>query len=91
MNKSELIAKIAEKTGLDKKQAAAALDATIAVITETLKADDKVALLGFGTFEVRERAATTARNPRTGEAIEVAAKRVPTFKPGKALKDAVDK
>ena len=91
MNKSELIAKIAEKTGLDKKQAAAALDATIAVITETLKADDKVALLGFGTFEVRERAATTARNPRTGETIEVAAKRVPTFKPGKALKDAVDK
>lgn len=91
MNKSELIAKIAEKTELDKKQAATALDATISSITEALKAGDKVALLGFGTFEVRERTATTARNPRTRETVEVAAKKVPAFKPGKALKEAVDK
>lgn len=91
MYKSELIAKIAEKTELDRKQAAAALDATITSITEALKAGDKVALLGFGNFEVRTRAARQSRNPQTGETIEVAAKKVPAFKPGKALKDAVDK
>jgi len=91
MNKSDLIAKIAEKTELNQKQAAAALDTTIILITEALKAGETVQIMGFGTFEVRERAATTARNPRTGETVEVAAKKVPAFKPGKALKEAVDK
>ena len=91
MNKSDLIAKIAEKTELNQKQAAAALDTTIILITEALKAGETVHIMGFGTFEVRERAATTARNPRTGETVEVAAKKVPAFKPGKALKEAVDK
>ena len=91
MTKSELIAKIVDKTELDKKQAAAALDAIIAVITEALKAGEKISLPGFGTFEVRERAARQSRNPRTGETVEVAAKRVPAFKPGKGLKEAVNK
>ena len=89
MNKSELIAKIAEKTELNQKQAATALDATILSITEALKAGETVQIMGFGTFEVRERAARQSRNPRTGETIEVAAKKLPGFKPGKGLRDAV--
>ena len=89
MNKPELIAKIVDKTELDKKQAAAILEATITVITEALKTGEKISLPGFGTFEVRERAARQSRNPRTGETVEVAAKRVPAFKPGKGLKEAV--
>ena len=89
MNKSDLIKSIATKAGLSNKQAGAALDATIQSITDALKANDSVQLVGFGTFEVKTRAARTGKNPRTGEAVEVAAKKVPGFKPGKALKDTV--
>ncbi|HAK13949.1 MAG TPA: DNA-binding protein HU [Acinetobacter radioresistens] len=90
MNKSELIDAIAEKGGLSKTDAGKALDATIASITEALKQGDTVTLVGFGTFGVKERAARTGRNPKTGKAVEVAAKAVPHFKPGKALRDAVN-
>jgi len=90
MTKSELVNKIAEKTNLSKKDAAAALDALIATITEALKAEGKLAIPNLGTFEVRERAARIGHNPRTGESVEIAAKRVPAFKPAKALKDAVE-
>ena len=89
MNKAQLIEVIAAKAELSKKDAEAALNATVDAIKEALKADDKVQLVGFGTFAVKARAARTARNPRTGEAIEVAAAKVPTFAAGKALKDAV--
>ena len=89
MNKAELIDAIALKANLSKKDADAALSATVAAITEALKAGDKVQLVGFGTFAVKARAARTGRNPKTGEAIEVAAAKVPTFAAGKALKDAV--
>ena len=91
MNKTELIKTIATKAELNNKQASAALEAITSSVVEALKADDKVSLLGFGTFEVRTRAARTGRNPATGEAIEIAESKVPAFKPGKALKDAVDK
>lgn len=89
MNKTELVNAIAAKTGLSKKDADAALAATVEAVTEALKAGDKVALVGFGTFEVRERAARTGKNPATGETIEIAACKAPAFKAGKALKDAV--
>ena len=89
MNKQELISKIAEKTGISKKDAATALAALTTSITEELKAGEKIAIPGLGTFEVRERAARTGKNPRTGEAVEIAAKKLPAFKPAKALKDAV--
>ena len=89
MNKAELIDAIALKADLSKKDAEAALSAAIEAIKEALKADDKVQLVGFGTFAVKARAARTARNPKTGETIEVAAVKVPTFAAGKALKDAV--
>ena len=89
MNKTELIKTIATKAELNNKQASAALEAITSSVVEALKADDKVSLLGFGTFEVRTRAARTGRNPATGEAIEIAESKVPAFKPGKALKDAV--
>ena len=89
MNKTELIAAVAEKAGFSKKDAEAAVNAALATITETLKAGDKVSLVGFGTFEVRERAAKQGRNPKTGEAMTIAASKVPAFKAGKALKDAV--
>ena len=88
MNKSTLIAKIAEKSGLDKKQSEAALNAFTATITEALKAGEKVQLMGFGTFEVKERAARMGRNPATGEATEIAAKKIPAFKADKGFKDA---
>ena len=91
MNKNELIAAVAEKANLTKKDAAAAVDAMIASITEALANNDKVQLVGFGTFEVKERAARTAKNPRTGETVEVPAAKVPSFKAGKALKDTVSK
>ena len=90
MTKPELIAKIAEKTNLSKKDAAAALDALISTITETLKAEGKLAIPSLGTFEVKERAARIGKNPRTGEKVEIAAKKVPAFKAAKALKDAVE-
>ena len=89
MNKNEFVNAIAEKSGLTKKDAEAALNAYIEVVTDALKAGDSVQLIGFGTFEVRERAARTGRNPLTGETIEIAAAKVPAFKSGKALKDAI--
>jgi len=90
MTKSELVNKIAEKTNLSKKDAAAALTALTGTIMETLKAEGKLAIPSLGTFEVKERAARTGRNPQTGEKVEIAAKKVPAFKAAKALKDAVE-
>ena len=90
MNKQELISKNAEKASISKKDAAAALTALTATITEELKSGEKVAIPSLGTFEVRERAARTGKNPRTGEAVEIAAKKLPAFKAAKALKDAVE-
>ena len=89
VNKTELVSAVAEKTGLSKKDSDAAVNATIDAITESLKNDDKVALVGFGTFEVRARAERMGKNPQTGEAIKIAASKVPAFKAGKALKDAL--
>lgn len=90
MNKSELIAAVAEKADISKKDADKAVAAVLDAITESLTAGDKVQLVGFGTFEVRARAARTGRNPRTKETIQIAASKLPVFKAGKALKDAVD-
>ena len=90
MNKNELSAAIAAKTGMTRKDAEAAVAAVLEVVGETLKSGEKVALVGFGTFEVKERPARMARNPRTGEEIEIAACKVPGFKAGKALKDTVN-
>ena len=87
MNKVTLVAKIAEKSGLSKKQAELALGAFIDAVTEALKEGDKVQLMGFGTFEVKERAARTGRNPSTGATIEIPASKTPTFKAGKGLRD----
>ena len=89
MNKTELITAMAEASGLTKKDCDTALNAFVDTLQTALKSGDKVQLLGFGTFEVKERAARTGRNPRTGEAMEIAASKNPTFKAGKALKDAV--
>lgn len=89
MNKAELIAKIAMNSGLSKKDSEKALTAAIDAITEALKNGEKVQLVGFGIFDVKERAPRTGRNPKTKEAIQIPASRVPQFKPGKALKDAV--
>ena len=89
MNKTELIAAVAEKTDHSKKDADAAVSAVLGAITDALKAGDKIQLVGFGTFEVRNRAAKQGRNPRTGETMTVPASKVPAFKAGKALKDAV--
>ncbi len=90
MNKSEMIAAIAEKTGLQKKDAEKALVAFIEEVTETLKEGGKVQLVGFGSFEVKERAARKGRNPRTYEEIDIPASKAPIFKAGKAFKDAID-
>ena len=87
MNKVTLVAKIAEKSGLSKKQAELALGAFSDSVTEALKEGDKVQLMGFGTFEVKERAARTGRNPSTGETIEIPASKTPSFKAGKGLRD----
>ncbi|AKU25573.1 DNA-binding protein [Geobacillus subterraneus] len=89
MNKTELINAVAETSGLSKKDATKAVDAVFDSITEALRKGDKVQLIGFGNFEVRERAARKGRNPQTGEEMEIPASKVPAFKPGKALKDAV--
>lgn len=89
MNKTELIVAIAEKAEVSKKEAEKLLNATIDVITETMAKGDKIALTGFGNFEVRERAAREGRNLQTGKKIQIAACKVPAFKAGKALKDAV--
>ena len=90
MNKNELIAAMAEKSGLSKKDAGAALDAFIEAVQDALKEGDKVQLIGFGTFEVRERAAHTGINPQTKEPVEIAASKTPAFKAGKAFKDALN-
>ncbi|AZV44145.1 MULTISPECIES: HU family DNA-binding protein [Peribacillus] len=89
MNKTELINEVVAATEISKKDATKAVDAVFDTILEALKNGDKVQLIGFGNFEVRERAARKGRNPQTGEEIEIAASKVPAFKPGKALKDAV--
>ncbi|MBQ0037550.1 MAG: HU family DNA-binding protein [Clostridiales bacterium] len=91
MNKAELIAAVAEKTGMSKKDTDAVIAATLTTITEALAEDEKVQLVGFGSFEVKKRAARTGRNPKTKEVIEIAASKVPVFKAGKALKDIVAK
>ena len=91
MNKSELIAAIAAKTGETKKDAEATLNAFIDVVTEALVKGDKVQLVGFGSFEVRKRAARKGRNPQTKEEIKIPASKAPVFKAGKALKDLVNK
>ena len=91
MNKADLIAKISTNSGLSKKDSEKALTATLDAITEALKADDKVQLVGFGNFEVKARAARTGRNPKTKEAIQIPASRTPQFKAGKAFKEAVAK
>jgi len=90
VNKSELIDAIAASADIPKAAAGRALDATVDAITNALKEGDQVVLVGFGTFAVKERAARTGRNPQTGQPIEIAAAKVPGFKPGKALKDAVN-
>ncbi len=89
MNKNELIAAVASEADLSKADATRAVDAVFESITAALKAGDEVRLVGFGTFVVSERAASTGRNPRTGEAIDIAASKQPKFKAGKGLKDAV--
>lgn len=89
MNKNEVVAAMAEKSGLSKKKCEDALDALVAVVGDGLKSGGKVKLLGFGTFEVKERAARIGRNLRTKEPVNIPASRQPVFKPGKALKEAV--
>lgn len=91
MNKAELIEAMVVKTGHSKKTTAESLNAFISVVSEALKANDKVQLVGFGTFETRERAAREGRNPRTKEAIIIPASIAPVFKPGKELKEKVNK
>ena len=90
MNKSDLIDHIADAADISKASAARALDAALDAITGSLRQAEPVALVGFGTFSVRERAARTGRNPQTGAEIEIAEARIPVFKPGKALKDALN-
>ena len=90
MNKTDLISSIAAKSGLSKKNSESALNAFIATVEETLKAEEKVVLVGFGTFEVRERAERKGRNPQTREEIVIPASKAPVFKAGKGLKDIVN-
>ncbi len=90
MNKSQLVDKISEGADLSKAAAGRALDSFIEAVGEALKTGDQVSLVGFGTFSSRERASRTGRNPQTGETIEIAAAKIPAFKAGKALKDAVN-
>ncbi|SIT66490.1 HU family DNA-binding protein [Edaphobacillus lindanitolerans] len=89
MNKTDLVNSVAEATGLSRKDATNAVESVFNSISDALAEGDKVQLIGFGNFEVRERAARKGRNPQSGEEIEIAASKVPAFKPGKALKDAV--
>ncbi|PWG61431.1 HU family DNA-binding protein [Spiribacter halobius] len=90
MNKSELIEAVAQSADISKSAATRAVDAFVSSVTDALKEGDQVTLVGFGTFTVRERAARTGRNPRTGASINIPASKVPGFKAGKALKDAVN-
>lgn len=89
MNKTDLINAVAEKTELSKKDATKAVEAVFETVMDSLSRGEKVQLIGFGNFEVRDRAARKGRNPQTGEEIEIPASKVPAFKPGKALKEAV--
>lgn len=91
MNKTELVAALAEKASLTKADADKSINAIVSAIEETLAKGEKIQLIGFGTFEVKERAARTGRNPQTGKEIKIAASKVPAFKAGKALKDIVNK
>ena len=91
MNKAELISAVAEKTGLSKKDSEKAINATFDTITLSMEAGEKVQLVGFGAFDIKERAARIGRNPKTKEEIEIPVSRVPVFKAGKALKDAISK
>ena len=91
MNKSDLIAAVAAKTGETKKSAEASINAVVDVIAETLAKGDKIQLVGFGSFEVRKRAARKGRNPQTKEEIKIPASKAPVFKAGKALKELVNK
>ena len=91
MNKTEFIAEVAKKSGLEIKKADAAVNAALGVITDKLKAGEKVQITGFGTFETRKRGARKGRNPQTGEAIKINASKAPNFKPGQTLKNAVNK
>ncbi len=90
MNKTDLISEVAARTGMTKKEIEKVVNAFFSTIEGTLKSGNKVQLIGFGTFEVRDRRARKGRNPQTGEEISIPAARVPAFKAGKALKDAVD-
>lgn len=90
MNKNDLIASVAESSGLSKADAAGAVDAFLETVTDTLAGGGEIRLVGFGTFSVANRAATTGRNPRTGEAIQIPASKQPKFKAGKALKESVN-
>lgn len=89
MNKSELVTEVAESTEMSKKDVAKVVDAVFDAISNALQNGDKVQLVGFGNFEVRERSARKGRNPQTGEEIEIAASKIPAFKPGKALKEGI--
>ncbi len=89
MNKTDLISKVAESTGMSKKDVTNVVEAVFESISEALQQGDKVQLVGFGNFEVRERTARKGRNPQTGEEIDIPASKVPAFKPGKALKDGI--
>ncbi|GAK30600.1 histone-like DNA-binding protein [Weissella oryzae SG25] len=91
LSKAEFVAKVSDKTELTKKDSEKAVNAFLETIQETMVAGETVSFVGFGSFEVRERAARKGRNPQTGEEIEIAASKVPAFKPGKSLKDAVNK
>jgi DNA-binding protein HU-beta len=90
MNKNDVVAAVADRTGMSKAAAAQAVDATFDVITAALKTGDEVKIIGFGSFNVAKRAASQGRNPRTGESIKIAASKTPKFKAGKGLKDAVN-
>lgn len=90
MNKTELIAAVAEKAGISKKDADSAVNTVLDTIVDTVASGDKVQLVGFGTFEPRTRSAKTGKNPRTGESIEIPASKIPAFKAGKAFKDIVN-
>ena len=91
MNKADLISAIANETGLSKKDTEATVNSFVNVVSGAVENQDSVQLIGFGTFETRERAARTGRNPQTGEELKIAASTVPAFKPGKALKEKVNK
>ncbi|QSO53441.1 HU family DNA-binding protein [Alicyclobacillus curvatus] len=89
MNKTDLVQAVAERTGITKKEVAQVVDAVFDVIQESLSQGDKVQLVGFGNFEIRERAARKGRNPQTGEEIEIAASKIPAFKAGKSLREGI--